>query len=223
MPTVLRAGPLPLLLLQPRGKSAAAHPYRIETNSRPSSGWSRWAWHRTIQLSPKELRRIRSVLRTNARESSPKVYGISAWRWRLGTKPPVADVKLTRDTLSVGRGDGRTITVPLTWYPRLFHATSAQRKNSGIAGGGYGIHWPDIDEDLGAEGAPSGCTRPPPGTGRGLGTQGARRNVRRLWVAAWRQADVFPVIGQASEVAYWEHEKFVTAALMVELDPCPGR
>ena len=60
----------------------------------------------------------------------------------------VTDVKFTKDTLSVALRDGRTITVPLAWYPRLFNATAAQRKNWQVAGGGYGIHWPDVDEDL---------------------------------------------------------------------------
>src|SRR5437870_7142695 len=64
----------------------------------------------------------------------------------------VADVKFTKDTLSVALRDGRTITVPLAWYPRLLDATVAQRKNWRIAGGGYGIHWPDLDEDLSTEG-----------------------------------------------------------------------
>ncbi len=64
----------------------------------------------------------------------------------------VTDVKFTKDTLSVGLRDGRTIMVPLAWFPRLFNATAAQRKNWRVAGGGYGIHWPDIDEDLSTEG-----------------------------------------------------------------------
>ncbi len=80
----------------------------------------------------------------------------------LAADERVADVKLTRDTLSVALRDGRTITVPLTWYPRLFHATSAQRKNWHIAGGGYGIHWPDIDEDLSTEGLLRGAPAPRP-------------------------------------------------------------
>jgi hypothetical protein len=70
----------------------------------------------------------------------------------LAADERVADVKFTRDTLSVALKDGRTITVPLTWYPRLLGATAAQRKNWRIAGGGYGIHWPDVDEDLSTEG-----------------------------------------------------------------------
>jgi hypothetical protein len=77
----------------------------------------------------------------------------------------VADVKFTRDALSVSLRDGRTITVPLAWYPRLLSATAGQRKNWRVAGGGYGIHWPDIDEDLSTEGLLRGApatSRPAP-------------------------------------------------------------
>ena len=72
----------------------------------------------------------------------------------------VKDVHLTEDTLSVDLMDGRTITVPLAWYPRLLHATPEQRNNWEICGGGYGIHWPDIDEDLSTEGLLRGAPAP---------------------------------------------------------------
>jgi hypothetical protein len=72
----------------------------------------------------------------------------------------VTDVRFTKDTLSVALRDGRTITVPLAWYPRLFDATAAQRKNWRVAGGGYGIHWPEIDEDLSTEGLLRGAPAP---------------------------------------------------------------
>jgi hypothetical protein len=72
----------------------------------------------------------------------------------------VSDVKFTRDSFSVDLRDGRTITIPLAWYPRLYYATAAQRKNWCIAGGGYGIHWPDIDEDLSTEGLLRGAPAP---------------------------------------------------------------
>ena len=72
----------------------------------------------------------------------------------------VLDVQFTDDTLSVSLRDGRTITVPLVWYPRLLNATLAQRRNWKIAGGGYGIHWPDIDEDLSTEGLLRGTPAP---------------------------------------------------------------
>ncbi|MCI0465095.1 MAG: DUF2442 domain-containing protein [Gemmataceae bacterium] len=74
----------------------------------------------------------------------------------------VADVKFTKATLSVALRDGRTITVPLAWYPRLLNATLAQRKNWRVAGGGYGIYWPDIDEDLSTEGLLRGAPAPRP-------------------------------------------------------------
>jgi hypothetical protein len=72
----------------------------------------------------------------------------------------VADVKFTKDALCVSLRDGRTISVPLAWYPRLFDATVQQRKNWRVAGGGYGIHWPDIDEDLSTEGLLRGAPAP---------------------------------------------------------------
>ncbi len=72
----------------------------------------------------------------------------------------VRDVHFSDDTLSVDLADGRTITVPLVWYPRLLQATPAQRENWEIVGAGYGIHWPDIDEDLSAEGLLRGSPAP---------------------------------------------------------------
>ena len=72
----------------------------------------------------------------------------------------VKDVRFTEDTLSVDMIDGRTITVPLAWYPRLLHATPEQRRNLEICGGGFGIHWPDIDEDLSTEGMLRGAPAP---------------------------------------------------------------
>lgn len=72
----------------------------------------------------------------------------------------VAAVEITDDILSVSLMDGRSISVPLVWYPRLLNATAAQRQNWQIAGGGYGIHWPDIDEDLNTQGLLRGAPAP---------------------------------------------------------------
>jgi hypothetical protein len=72
----------------------------------------------------------------------------------------VADVKCTKDGLRVNLMDGRSISVPLAWYPRLFHATKNQRKNWQVSAGGYGIHWPDVDEDLSTEGLLRGAPAP---------------------------------------------------------------
>jgi hypothetical protein len=72
----------------------------------------------------------------------------------------VADVTFSADSLSVTLKDGRTISVPLAWYPKLLHATEEQRRKWKIAGAGYGIHWPDLDEDLSTEGLLRGAPAP---------------------------------------------------------------
>jgi hypothetical protein len=72
----------------------------------------------------------------------------------------VADVSFDADRLIVDLMDGRTILVPLAWYPRLHGATPEQRIHWEIAGGGYGIHWPDVDEDLSTEGMLRGAPAP---------------------------------------------------------------
>ena len=64
----------------------------------------------------------------------------------------VKEVRFTEDTLAVDLLDGRTIIVPLVWYPRLLEASPEQRGNWQLSGAGYGIHWPDLDEDLSTEG-----------------------------------------------------------------------
>ncbi len=72
----------------------------------------------------------------------------------------VKDVRIADDTLSVDLMDGRTITVPLVWYPRLLDATPEQRAHWQVCGAGYGIHWPDVDEDLSTEGLLRGAPAP---------------------------------------------------------------
>jgi hypothetical protein len=72
----------------------------------------------------------------------------------------VKDLRCTEETLSVDLMDGRTITVPLAWYPRLLHATAKQRENWEPCAGGYGIHWPEIDEDLSTKGLLRGAPAP---------------------------------------------------------------
>lgn len=74
----------------------------------------------------------------------------------------VKGVRCTDETLSVDLMDDRTITVPLAWYPRLFNATEAQRNGWRISSAGYGIHWPEVDEDLSTEGLLRGAPAPRP-------------------------------------------------------------
>ena len=74
----------------------------------------------------------------------------------------VKEVSFTEDSLTVELMDGRIISVPLVWYPRLEQANPRQLRNWQICGGGYGIHWPDLDEDLSTEGLLRGAPAPRP-------------------------------------------------------------
>jgi hypothetical protein len=65
-------------------------------------------------------------------------------------------VSVSEDTLTVELVDGRTVTVPVTWYPRLAHGSLAERANWRLIGEGEGIHWPDLDEDISIEGLLAG-------------------------------------------------------------------
>ncbi|MFV1964701.1 MAG: DUF2442 domain-containing protein [Pirellulaceae bacterium] len=74
--------------------------------------------------------------------------------------PTATRARVSDDTLSVDLADGRTISVPLAWYPRLSHGTPEERDHCRLIGNGHGIHWPDLDEDISVEnllaGRPSG-------------------------------------------------------------------
>ncbi|HEX8394889.1 MAG TPA: DUF2442 domain-containing protein [Longimicrobium sp.] len=72
----------------------------------------------------------------------------------------VKDVRIDDDLLSVDLIDGRTISVPLAWYPALLHARPEQRSQWRISGGGFGIHWPALDEDLSTQGLLRGAPAP---------------------------------------------------------------
>ncbi len=78
--------------------------------------------------------------------------------------PNAENVTITEDTLSVDLSDGRTISVPLAWFPRLLQSTPEERDNWRLIGKGHGIHWKDIDEDISVEGLlagrPSGESQP---------------------------------------------------------------
>ncbi len=70
--------------------------------------------------------------------------------------PDALNVLLTDDTLSVDLSDGRSISVPIAWFPRLLHSTEQERNNWRLIGKGQGIHWEDIDEDISIEGLLAG-------------------------------------------------------------------
>src|SRR4029077_16450690 len=71
---------------------------------------------------------------------------------RTFTLSRILGVTITDDTISVDLEDGRTLAVPIGWYPRLAYGKPAERARFEISRAGYGIHWPDLDEDIGVEG-----------------------------------------------------------------------
>ena len=74
----------------------------------------------------------------------------------LETEPAVTQVMINDEKLIVELADGRTIVVPLSWYPRLQHASPKERGNWDLLGEGYAIEWPDLDEHIGIEGLLAG-------------------------------------------------------------------
>jgi hypothetical protein len=71
---------------------------------------------------------------------------------QIEAKAPLAHtVKVTDEALFVELKDGRTVSVPIDWYPRLSHASDTERSNWQLIAGGVGIHWPDLDEDISVE------------------------------------------------------------------------
>ncbi len=87
-------------------------------------------------------------------------------------------VTVSADTLRVDLSDGRTISVPLSWYPRLLHATQAERKRWRLIGRGLGIHWKDLDEDISVEGLLAG--KPSGESQASFGSWLAKRSVRTV-------------------------------------------
>ena len=74
----------------------------------------------------------------------------------LEIDPIAVEVTVTDEKLIVGLADGRSITIPLEWYPRLTHGSSEERQNWQLLGDGYAIEWPDLDEHIGIEGLLAG-------------------------------------------------------------------
>jgi hypothetical protein len=67
-----------------------------------------------------------------------------------------AAVRVSDEALIIDLSDGRTVSAPLAWYPRLLHGTSAERQTHRLIGQGLGVHWPQLDEDISVEGVLAG-------------------------------------------------------------------
>ncbi len=70
----------------------------------------------------------------------------------LNIEPVAVEIFINDDELIVHLADGRSLSIPLVWYPRLWHGTKAERENWQLLGGGYAIEWPDLDEHIGIQG-----------------------------------------------------------------------
>ena len=82
----------------------------------------------------------------------------------VSTEARIRNVKVTSDTITANLVDGRVVSVPLAWSWRLSDATPAQRANFEIIGDGWGVHWPDVDEDISVEGMLHGVPARRPAT-----------------------------------------------------------
>jgi hypothetical protein len=97
------------------------------------------------------------ALRSGASSRSSVIIKRSSWRHGMTSSlteiavPAATSVGVTDDTLTVDLSDGRTISVPLAWYPRLVHGTPEERSDWRLIGRGEGIHWPQLDEDISVE------------------------------------------------------------------------
>ena len=89
----------------------------------------------------------------------------------------IKDIRVTEDTITARLMDGRIISVPLAWSWRLSEATPKQRANWRIIGDGDGVHWPDIDEDISAEGMLYGTPAPKPRTSSKSGSKSGQKKM----------------------------------------------
>ncbi len=100
----------------------------------------------------------------------------------------IKDISVTEDTITAHLMDGRIISVPLAWSWRLSEATPKQRANWRIIGDGHGVHWPDIDEDISAEGMLYGIPAPRPRTSSKFGAKSEKKKMTANKPLKWEAA-----------------------------------
>jgi Protein of unknown function (DUF2442) len=134
---------LSLLFLQPKAKSRGTCT-RSRRSDTQNSGWSRSSWLNRAGFAAPSSASFTLLLRSTLRSLS--LRGMST----LASKSlaDAVDVSCTADELVVTLADGRKVSAPLEWFPRLLRATPAQRAKWRLIGRGVGIHWDDVDEDI---------------------------------------------------------------------------
>jgi len=156
MPTILRSGPYRVYFYSHEmNEPARVH---VDRDAASCKFWlSPVALASNLGFRAHELRTIERLIEI------PSTSFWTSGRLSMATQGErVTNVHCTDDCLVVDLADGRTISAPLAWYPRLLHATPEQRANWQVAGAGYGIHWPEIDEDISVEGLLRGAPAPRP-------------------------------------------------------------
>lgn len=143
------------------------HFYSHEPNEPPHVHVSRAEftsklWLDPVALARNEGYRVKELGTIISHVREHRLMLLEAWHGylALAADERVADLRFEDERLVVDLMDGRTIATPVAWYPRLLNATDAQRANWELIGSGYGIHWPDVDEDLSTEGMLRGAPAP---------------------------------------------------------------
>ena len=148
MPTVLRSGPYRFFFYSgDRDEPPHVH---IERDAQIAKFWLHPVrLQESGQFSRVELRKIERLVDENLKDLVRSWDSSSA----IEIRPPRAQrVIVADDSLTVDLVDGRTVSVPLAWYPRLSHGTPSERDNWRLIGQGEGVHWPYLDEDISIEG-----------------------------------------------------------------------
>ena len=148
MPTVLRVGPYRFFFYaSDRREPPHIH---VERDDKVAKFWLQPVRLERSAVSPGE----KSIeFRSWSRKTLRHCWGVGMNTLNVESAEARAQqVKVTSDTLTVDLTDGRTISVPLAWFPRLLHASAAERNNWRFIANGEGIHWTDLDEDISVEG-----------------------------------------------------------------------
>lgn len=152
MPTILRTGPYRFFFYA-TDREEPPHVH-IERDDKLAKFWLH-----PVQLqfsrgfNRVEINRLEGIVQTQREHFWRHGMPISALDFKL---PDIENVLITDDTLTVELSDGRTLSVPLAWFPRLLHASPAERRNWRLVGRGHGVHWDDLDEDISIEGLLAG-------------------------------------------------------------------
>lgn len=122
--------------------------------------------------------------------------------------PMAVNVSVGQETLSVGFSDGRTLSVPVSWYPRLAHGSPEERNNWSLIGSGVGIHWEDLDEDISTLGLMEGK---PSNEGQESFQQ---------WLAAGKRSERVREVYRYEIILFWSKEDHAFVADVPELPGC---